>query len=362
MDKKIGIVLINYQDYAARFLEPCRDSLCRQSYPQELVRVYIVDNASTKETADYLKSVYPEAEILPRPDGNYAAANNLGFKVALQDGCQYVVSANMDTEMEVDWLKELVLALDNNPQAGLAQSKVLLYPRNELEKIKPRINSYGNLIHFLGFGFTSGYNQEDDDSGDNLYPSIKGYASGCSFIARREVLEAINVEDLGYYNEEYYMYHDDLEISLKVKLAGYQIILAPRSRIFHKYEFTRSTRMIYYMERNRYLTMLIFYPKFLLVLIALPALVMDIGMVFYAFLGGWIKEELKIYQYFFKSATYDKIAQERERVKKISKTSFNSLAHNFVGKIEFQEIANPILSYIVNPLMNLYWRLIKKII
>ena len=120
--------------------------------------------------------------------------------------------------------------------------------------------------------------------------------------------------------------------------------------------------MIYYMERNRYLTMLIFYPKFLLALIALPALVMDIGMVLYAFLGGWIKEELKIYQYFFKSATYDKIAQERERVKKISKISFNYLAHNFVGKIEFQEIANPILSYIVNPLMNLYWRLIKKII
>lgn len=362
MDKKVGIILINYHDYAARFLGPCRDSLRQQSYPQELVEVYIIDNASTPETDSYLKANYPEAKILPRSDGNYSAANNLGIKTALQDNCQYVVSVNMDTEMEVDWLKELVLALDNNPEAGLAQSKVLLYPKNELDREKPRINSYGNLIHFLGFGFTSGYNQEDDKANNNLYPAIKGYASGCSFIARREALEAINNDGQGFYNEEYYMYHDDLEISLKVKLAGYQVILAPRSRIFHKYEFDRSTKMIYYMERNRYLTMLIFYPKLLLALIALPALVMDIGMIFYAFLGGWIKEELNIYRYFFKSATYDKIAQERERIKKISKRSFADLAHDFVGKIEFQEIANPILTYIVNPPLNLYWYLIKKII
>lgn len=362
MDKKVGIILINYKDYATRFLEPCRDSLRRQNYPQELMPVYIIDNAATPETDNYLKTSYPEARILPRSDGNYSAANNLGIKTALQDNCQYVVSVNMDTEMEADWLKELVLALDNNPEAGLAQSKVLLYPKNELDKEKPRVNSNGNLIHFLGFGFTSDYNREDNKANDNLYPAIKGYASGCSFIARRESLEAINNDGQGFYNEEYYMYHDDLELSLKVKLAGYQVILAPRSRIFHKYEFERSAKMIYYMERNRYLTMLIFYPKLLLALIALPALVMDIGMIFYSFLGGWIREEWKIYLYFFKSETYDKIAQERGRLKKISRRSFSDLARDFVGKIEFQEIANPILSYIVNPLLNLYWNLVKKII
>jgi hypothetical protein len=79
-------------------------------------------------------------------------------------------------------------------------------------------------------------------------------------------------------------------------------------------------------------------------------------------LGGWIKEELKIYQYFFKTETYDKILQERKRIKKISKCSFLDLARNFVGEIKFQEIANPILTYIVNPLMNLYWQIVKKII
>lgn len=83
---------------------------------------------------------------------------------------------------------------------------------------------------------------------------------------------------IGGYNEEYYMYHDDLEISLKVKLAGYKIILAPRSVIYHQYEFSRSTKMIYYMERNRYLTIMTFYPAYLVFLIILPCIIMDLGM------------------------------------------------------------------------------------
>ena len=318
-------------------------------------RIYIVDNAATPESAAYLKTEYPEAEIIPRPDGNYAAANNLGFRRAIQDGCEYLVVVNMDTEMPAAWLAELVKALENNPTAGIAQSKILLYPRNEGEKTQPKINSLGNIIHFLGFGFTDGYGQPDREIA--AYPEIKGYASGCSFIIRSEVLEKI-----GAYNEEFFMYHDDLELSLKVKLAGYKIILAPRSVIYHKYEFSRSVNMRYYMERNRYLTLLIFYPAGLLWLIALPALIMDLGILFFSFLNGWFKTEMKIYGYFCRGRNYAKIYAARRRIKKLSVVPFSKIARDFSGKIEFQEIANPVLSYAVNPLLNLYWRAVKKII
>jgi len=353
--KKVGIILINYKDYAERFLVPCRDSLRAQNYPTELINVYIIDNASTPETVQYLKTSYPEAKILTRSDGNYAAANNLGFKQAMNDACEYFVTVNMDTEMTADWLGELVLALENNPKAGIAQSKILLFPRNDEEKKNPRVNSIGNIIHYLGFGFTGGYNEPDREI--NGYPEIKGYASGCSFIIRRELLNKI-----GAYNEEYYMYHDDLEISLKVKLAGYKVILAPLSVIYHKYEFKRSTKMIYYMERNRYLTLLTFYPTYLLALIVIPCLIMDLGMLVYSLLSGWFKEEMKIYQYFFIFNNYDKIRVEREKIRFFKKIPFSNLAKNFSGKIEFQEIANPILKYLVNPCLDIYWRLIKKII
>ena len=355
MSKKVGIILINYKDYAQRFLTACRDSLRSQNYPVELRGIYIVDNASEKESAEYLKDIFPEAHILTRTDGNYAAAVNLGFRQAIAAGCQYLVAVNMDTEMAPDWLAELVRALDDNPEAGIAQSKILLYPKTEEEKKHPRINSLGNIIHFLGFGFAAGYGEPDREISG--FPEIKGYASGCSFIIRSETFLFV-----GGCTEEYYMYHDDLELSLKVRLAGGKIILAPRSVIYHKYEFSRSVRMLYYMERNRYLTVMSFYPAYLLFLIALPEIIMDFGLLFYSLAKGWFKTEMKVYFYFSRYSTYAKIDRERQNLKRLAKIRFSELARDFSGRIDFQEIDNPLLRYIVNPLFNLYWQLIKKII
>lgn len=355
MSKKVGIVLVNYKNYASRFLAACRDSLRAQDYPREATSIYIVDNAASPESTEYLKNNFPEAIVLPRPDGNYAAANNLGFRTAIENGCEYLVTVNMDTEMPKDWLSKLVKALDDNRQAGIAQSKILLYPKNEAEKIQPRINSLGNVIHFLGFGFTSGYGEPDRPV--QGYPEIKGYASGCSFIIRSSAFQAV-----GGYNEEFYMYHDDMEISLKIKLAGYKIVLAPLSVVFHKYEFSRSVSMLYYMERNRYLMMLSFYPTYFLFLVGLPAFIMDLGMFLYSILNGWFSTELKVYAYFVRPDVYLKIDKEKRKIKSLNNASFSTLARSFSGRIEFQEIANPILKYLVNPLFDLYWRAVKKII
>lgn len=351
MNKKVAVILVNYHDYANRFLQDCRDSLRAQSYDN--FQVYIIDNDSNKETLTYLQSQYQEAIILSRDDGNYSAANNLGFKTALEDGANYLVALNMDTKVDPNFITELVKALELNKEAGIAQAKILLYSKDDNQN--NRINSIGNIIHFLGFGFTDAYGQTDFDIAD--YPEIKGYASGCAFIITAEAFKAV-----GGLNEEFYMYHDDVELSLKIKLAGYKVILAPQSRVWHKYEFNRSVKMFYYMERNRYLTLLIFASKKYLALIFLPLLFMDIAMFIFATLSGRLKELLKVYRYFFQSQNLDKIFTERKRLQKINKLKFSEIAHNFQAKIEFQEIANPILKYIANPLMSVYWWLIKKFI
>ncbi|MFA5886669.1 MAG: glycosyltransferase family 2 protein [Patescibacteria group bacterium] len=355
MSTKVGIVLVNYKDYAVKFLSACRDSLRAQDYPATLTKIYIVDNASSASSLNYLRENYPEAILLPRFDGNYTAANNLGFKEAASDSCDYIVTVNMDTEMTPQWLSELVKALDLNPSAGIAQSKILLYPKTEIAKSQPRLNSLGNIIHFLGFGFTSHYGEADREISG--YPEIKGYASGCSFIIRRELFEKV-----GGYNEEFYMYHDDIELSLKVRLAGYQIILAPQSVIYHKYEFSRSIGMLYYMERNRYLLLLCFYPPYLLFLLALPLFIMDCGLIFYALISGWAKTEIKVYLYFFQPSTYTLISVARQRIKQLRVIKFRNLAQDFAGRLEFLEIDNPLLRYGVNPSLDLYWKIIKRFI
>ncbi|MDD2354216.1 MAG: glycosyltransferase family 2 protein [Patescibacteria group bacterium] len=349
---KVGIILINYKDYANRFLLDFKKSLNQQDYGLENLQAYIIDNCASSESLKALHSIYPEAEIIPRANGNYSAACNLGCRRAILDGCKYVVTVNMDTELDSSWLTELVKGLEDNPDTGIVQSKVLLYQSDKTEK---KINTLGNVIHFLGFGTTTSY--QEDDYEINGYPEIRGYASGCSFIARREVFSDING-----WNEEYFMYHDDIEFSLKAIFSGYKIRLAPRSCIYHKYEFSRSVKMLYFMERNRHLLISHFYPTKLLFLV-LPALaIMNFAMMFYALFKGWFKTWLKVNFYFLNPLSIIKIIRTRRKLKKLGRLSNSDFSELLVAKLEFLEIDNFLLRYLGNPLLELYWRAVKKII
>ena len=380
MHKKVAIILVNYKDYVNRFLAECRDSLRAQNYPRDLYKVYIIDNASSEDSKKYIKENYPEAIIVPRSDGNYAAANNAGLRKGREDGCELFVIANMDTKFDSAWLGELVGAVESDPKIGIAQSKMLLYPKTAEEWKNPKINSLGNIMHYLGFGFTSFYGQKDEKfplppsasrrikGGKNGYPEINGYASGCSFIIKKDVLDKI-----GGYNEEFYMYHDDIEMSWKTKLVGYRIVLAPKSIMYHKYEFGRSILMLYYMERNRYIIMFTFYKLPTLLLVAPAIIFMDLGMLFYSILSGWFKVKIRVYSYFLKPSSWIKVFQARKEVKKMRRVNPHTknfgvgvkdrdIVKYFSGEILFQEISNPVLKYIANPIFNLYWQAVKRVI
>ena len=347
---KVGIVIVNYKNYVNRFLADCRDSLRLQTYPAENFQVYIVDNASSEESRAYIKDEYSEAIIIPREDGNYSAANNAGIKKAQDNGCKYFVIANMDTIFDKDWLAELVAAIDAKPDAGMVQSKILL-------EGKEKINSLGNVQHYLGFGYTLGYNELSTKQTSTEITEIKGYASGCSFITKDKVLQKI-----GLYNEEYYMYHDDLEMGWRARLTGYKIYLAPKSILQHKYEFSRSVRMLFYMERNRQIAMLSYYDWRTLILIFPGWLIMEWGMWFYALTKGWLKTKIKATAYFFKSNSWKKIATTRKQAKGLRKISEKKAIENLSGEVLFQEIENPLLKYVANPILNMYWHLIKLVI
>ncbi len=352
MNKKVGIIMVNYKDYAEKYLADFRRGLLEQDYPNELVSYYMVDNASSEYSLKYLKENFPEAHIISREDGNYAEANNAGARKAIEDDCDYLLIANIDTTVDKSWVKELFLALEKNEQVGIAQSKILLYPKTEEEIMNPKINTLGNIMHFLGFGFTSAYQEKDREI--EGYPEIKGYASGCSFITRKEVFEKI-----GGYDSEYFMYHDDVEISWKAKLLGYKIILAPKSIIFHKYEFSRSIRMLYYMERNRILVMFHFYSLPTLVLLVPAIIFMEAGMWFFSIVNNWVTTKAKVSLYFLNTHNWLKICKKRKFLSSIKKRKEREIVKYFEGRVLFQEISNPVLKYIANPIFNVYWKLVK---
>lgn len=352
---KVGIILINYQDYAERFLAECRDALRALTYPKDRYAVYIVDNATTPASQAYLRQQYPEAVVIPEAtNAGWGGGNTIGAACAFADGCTDVVFVNMDTIAHPQWLDEFVAAAASDSRIGVVQSKLLLHPIGA-DGVQ-RVNSLGNAYHILGFGFCDGYGTPDDGGADARIRDI-AYASGASLYVRGAVLRAV-----GYCNPEYFMYHDDIELCLKVRLAGYRVVLAPRSVLWHKYEFSRSVRQVEYMERNRLRVLLTFYRIPTLLLLAPALFTMELVVLTGGILGGYARAKLRAWAYFVRPKAWRKLARERREIRALRTIPDRVLLRDASGRIEFQEVAHPLLTYAVNPLVAAYWWLARRLL
>jgi hypothetical protein len=348
---KVAVILINYKDYAKKYLPECIASLRVQSYPKDSFKVFIVDNATSPETAEYLRATAPEAEIiLEEKNTGFALGNNLAMERALAANYDYIVLFNMDTIADPDWLRELVSTAEADKDAGAVQSLIRLHPETD------KINSLGNQLHFLGFGFCEGYGEKISDLKSPISRKFF-YASGASVLYPAKVLR-----EVGLFDPEFFMYHEDTDLSWRIGQAGYKIVLAEKSVMYHKYQFSRSILQFYYMERNRLIMLFENFRLGTLVLIFFPFLFMELGMLGFAALRGMFITKVKAYGYFLYWKNWRRMIKNKRAKAKLRKVSDRKLSRLIVGKLEFQEIANPILRYIVNPVFNLYWRVVRNLI
>jgi len=344
--------MINYKNYAERFLKESYASLMQVNYPKENFRLYIVDNVTSDETVKLCQELAPEAKILPSTGNGWGHANNLAAREGFKDGfSDYIFFLNMDTEFDPEFINEAIKVYESDVNIGVVQAKLLLSPAIDGEFM---LNSAGNSMTFLGFGYCAG-----DGKKDEVAPDTKDitYASGAGLLISGE-----NWQKIGECDESYFMYHDDAEISFKVKIMGKRVVLAPKSVIYHKHEFGRSIMQINFMERNRMRFILEFFKVPTLILIFPAFLLMEIGMFPYAILNKWATVKIKVYSWFFSPKNIVMIINKRKEVQKLRKISDRELMKGFVGVVDFQQINNPVLKYIANPIFNLYWQIIKKLI
>lgn len=343
---KVAIVLINYRDYAKRFLKECYRSLEAQT--DKDFDVFIADNETSKETQEFIKKTTPNAKIIPNK-GNlgWAGGNNSAIKGNL-DKYDYFILLNMDVVLDKDWLKELIEYIEKSDIA-IAQSKIVIHEKNQ-------INSLGNRIQYLGYGYCNAYGKGAHCTIEKEGCQID-YASGASMIVKSEVFKKI-----GLFREEFFMYHDDLEFCWRARLAGFNIGVAEKSVCHHKYSFGSTMNLIYFMERNRILTLFGLERIWSLILI-LPMLIpFEIAMLFYLALQGKFIPKLRAMFYPLTPTGIKLISSIRKEVKGYRVTSDKKIVKNFAGKVEFSEIQNPILEKIANPILNLYWKIVRTII
>lgn len=346
--KKVAIILVNYGDYAERFFDDCIESINKLKYGGE-IKLFIVDNASTDKSFQYLYARAPNAEyVLNKENDGFAKGNNDAMKIALAQGFDYIVLFNMDTIVDANCVFRMVEAIEADDKVGAVQARVMLHPDTNT------INSIGNASHFLGFGYCVGYGEGMKDKGFNVRDIA--YPSGAAVLFRRDILEKV-----GLFDEEFWMYNEDQDLGWRIWLAGRKCVVASRAIVFHKYEFSRSMTKYYWMDRNRILVSLKNY-HFLSLLVFFPAfLIMELGLLLFSIKQGWFRDKLRVWIYFITPRNILYILKARKDSQALRVQSDREIIKTFTGRIWYQEVGDWKLK-LANPFFNAYFWLVRKII
>jgi GT2 family glycosyltransferase len=175
-------------------------------------------------------------------------------------------------------------------------------------------------------------------------------------LLRTKALRAIGLLD-----DSLFMYHEDLDLGWRLWRAGWRCVLAPDAVVYHAYEFSRSITKFYLMERNRWLVLFENMSIRTLILIAPALLLLEIGMLPYGMLKGWGWAKLRAMAFFLRPSTWSLIAKKRREKQATFRVPERVLLNRFVGTITDQEVANPLVTHVVNPLFSFYWRCVRKI-
>ncbi len=346
---KVTVIVLTYN--SSRYLDGCFGSLERADKDGLDVEIVAVDNGSSDGTPDTVRRRWPWVRVVDS-GGNlgFAGGNNLAMRQALDAGRDFVFLLNHDTEVDPGFLREAVRVMGSDPSIASVQSLLLLHPEREL------VNSAGNAIHFLGFGYCMDYRKSAADIDRETVRDIP-YASGAAVLYRAAALR-----EAGLFDDRLFMYHEDLDIGWRLRLCGYRNVLAPKSVVYHKYEFSRSIGKYYYMERNRYIVLLKNLRLWTFIVIA-PALALtEAALMFTAFRGGWWSKKFKALTYFLDPRAWRHILEERGRVEKMRRVGDREIVRQFTPVIRDQEGTSLFAHFVANPLMEAAWRAIRLII
>jgi len=219
---RVSIVIPNWNGMA--HLPECLAALRRQTFPD--FESIIVDNGSTDESLEWLGANAPWVRVIPRQDnGGFAVAVNVGIRAARGD---YVALLNNDTAVDAHWLEELIKALERTGY-DCAASRMVLYDRPGV------MNAAGDVFSMVTL---SGRNRGLFQPADRFNESVRvlNACAGAS-IYRRSFFE-----DVGLFDEQFFLLSEDTDIGLRALIAGKRCIYVPTAVVRHKLSASIKTR------------------------------------------------------------------------------------------------------------------------
>ena len=220
----------------------CLASLHAGSYRN--FRVVLLDNHSADGSIEAVAAAFPDVQIVRLAENRgYAGNNNVGIRLALEQGADWVFVMNEDIVLAADCLENLIAVAEGDRRIGIVGPMV--YHHDEPKVIQ----SAGGGFSRLWEGFH--YGQDEPDEGRFRVPHPVQWISGCAILVRRQVIEAVGLID-----ERFFIYWEETEWCLRAGRSGWQVCHVPDARIWHKgvqRDYRPKPTVTYYSTRNRLL-------------------------------------------------------------------------------------------------------------
>lgn len=231
---KIYIGFITYGKSTAKYLPYFLPSLKAQTYNDFKLLAIDDSEKDINENSIYIKDNFPEID-LRREDENigFAKAYNIMINQAIDAGADYFLALNPDMIFETNLIEELANAMKADKKIGAIQPKILKWDFNNNLKTKT-VDSYG-IVCDQKFRFRDD-GQGKIDEGINFENSdIFGF-TGAAVLLNLKAIQDVAFDNCGrkeYFDELMFMYKEDCDLSLRLRLAGWRIILAPTAVAYH---------------------------------------------------------------------------------------------------------------------------------
>ena len=248
---RLYIGFITYGESMAKYLPYFLPSLKQQTFKD--FKILAVDNseAESSENAVYLRNNFPEIGLEKTGKNlGFAKAFNLMINEAMSNGVDYFLALNPDMILEAGVIEELVRVARTDENIAAVQPKILKWNFSEKKKT--------NIIDSLGLLCDHKFRFRDEKQGEidtatSKSKEIFGFTGAAVLLDSKALRDVAfdNGNHKEYFDELMFMYKEDCDLSLRLRLAGWKIRLAPRAVVYHDRTASRAGDSLWQIIKNR---------------------------------------------------------------------------------------------------------------
>jgi N-acetylglucosaminyl-diphospho-decaprenol L-rhamnosyltransferase len=308
----------------------------------------VVDNDSADRSAAVAAELAPGVTVIE-------TGENLGFAAACNRGAEAATGEllcllNPDAVPAPGWRDAIELPLADG--RGWAAWQALVTAEGGT-----KINTRGGVVHFTGIAWAGGAGRriEELPATESLAIDEPGFVSGaCLAITRRAFLDAGGLPD------RFFLYHEDVDLSMRLRLAGGHLGVEPAARVDHDYEFEKGATKWRHLERNRWATLIRTYPAALMVALAPALAATEFALILVALTGGWLGQKVLSWLDLWRQAP--SLLRERSAIKRTREVSAGEFASSLTAELDSAYLGALGRSRLLNALLRAYWAAVLRLL